>query len=380
MPSVPRLLLIGCGHAHLFVLEAIASGKLPGVRPTLISLADDYYYSGMIPGVLASCYESEEARFQPPRLARAAGAEWVRGRVVRVDAAARRIHLEEGGSLAYELLSLDIGSRLTADELPGVCEHALPVKPMRRALRLGETAEEAVERASPARPARIVVVGGGAAGVEIALCLEGALARRFGRGRYALTVLEAGEQILAEYPRRLRQRAARLLGERAIEVRTACEVAEVAEGEITTAGGESLPFAALLWATGPRAPRLPRQSGLPVDEQGYLRVEPTLQVVDHPEIFGAGDCVALRGYPWVPKAGVYAVRQGPVLARNLARRLRSEELEGYEPQRHWLSLMNSGDGRALLAYRGAALHGRTAWWLKDWIDRRFMRRFRRLEA
>ncbi|MGI9181890.1 MAG: NAD(P)/FAD-dependent oxidoreductase [Longimicrobiaceae bacterium] len=380
MPPLPRLLLVGCGHAHLFVLEALARGKLAGVRPTLVSPADEYFYSGMIPGVLAGCYRPEQARLRPPPLARAAGAEWVQGRVTRVDAATRRVHLQEGGTLPYDLLSLDIGSRPAADDLPGVRQNAVPVKPMRRALHIRVAVEEAVRRATPGDPARIVVVGGGAAGVEIALCLDSALAGRFGRERYALTLLEAGDRILTEYPQRFRQRAARLLGEREIEVRTACEVAEVAEGEITTAGGDSLPFEALLWATGPRAPCLPRRSGLPVDEQGYLRVEPTLQVVDQPEIFGAGDCVALQGYPWVPKAGVYAVRAGPVLARNLARRLRGEELEGYDPQRHWLSLMNSGDGRALLAYRGVALHGRPAWWLKDWIDRRFMRRFQRLEA
>jgi pyridine nucleotide-disulfide oxidoreductase family protein len=374
-----RLLLAGCGHAHLFVLEALAAGRIRGVRATLVSPSEEYFYSGMIPGVLAGMYAPEAARFLPARLARAAGAEWVRGAVSRVDAAAGRVELEDGRTLPYDGLSLNVGSRLAADDLPGVAEHAHPVKPMGRALALRGAAVEVLERASADRPARIVVVGGGTAGVEVALCLEAWLARRHGRERHHVTIVEGGGGVLEEHPEGFRARAGALLRERGIAVHTGARVASAEGGAVRLEGGGRLPCDLLVWATGPRAPGLFRDSGLPTDARGYLRVDATLAVPGVEGVFGGGDCVAIDGFPWVPRAGVYAVREGEALARNLERIHSGRPPRPYRPQRDWLSLMNTGSGAALLAYRGASAHGAAAWRFKDWIDRRFMRRFRRLE-
>jgi NADH dehydrogenase FAD-containing subunit len=154
----------------------------------------------------------------------------------------------------------------------------------------------------------------------------------------------------------------------------------VADGFVVPDAGPSIPFDVLIWATGPRAPELFRDSGLPTNDQGYMRVAPTLQAEGYAAIFGAGDCVSLVGHPWIPKAGVYAVREGPVLARNLAAYLRGDPLDAYRPQCDWLSILNLGDGRALMSYRGYAAVGSPLWWLKSGIDQRFMRRFQRLES
>lgn len=379
MSPAPHLLLAGCGHTHLHVLEALARGRLRGVRATLVSATEEYFYSGMIPGVLAGLYAPEAARFLPPRLARGAGAEWVHGTVARVDAAARRVELDDGRTLPYDHLSLNLGSGLAADHLPGVAEHALPVKPMREALRIRTAAAEAVARGTPRRPARIAVVGGGSAGVEVALCVDAWLARRHGRERHRVTVLERGGEVLAGYPAGFRRRARSLLRERGIEVRTGAAVEAVGESEVGLEGGETAPCDLTVWATGPRAPDLLRESGLPVDGRGYLRVLPTLEVPGLGSVSGGGDCVSVEGYPWMDRAGVYAVREGEALARNLALCFEGRERVPYEPQRGWLSLMNTGSGGALLSYRGLSAHGAAAWRLKDWIDRRFMRRFRALE-
>jgi pyridine nucleotide-disulfide oxidoreductase family protein len=376
----PRLVLAGCGHSHLFVLEALAAGRFGEVDATLVSPDEEYFYSGMIPGVVAQCYRPEEARFRPAHLARAAGAAWVRAAVTRVDPRRRRVELDSGESLPFDRLSLDVGARLAGDDLPGVGEHAIPVKPMRRALAVLDAAEREVERAGAHGRARVVVVGGGAAGVEMGICLDARLAARFGRGRHEIVLLEAGDRILTEHPARFRTLAAAVMGGRGITVRTGVRVEEVRAGHLRCSGRATVPFDLLLWATGPRAPSLPRESALPVDERGYLRVAATLQCASHPHIFGAGDCAVLEGAPWVPRAGVYAVREGPVLADNLARSLRGAELREYHPQREWLSLMNTGDRHSLLRYRGRVHRSRPAWWLKDWIDRRFMRRFQRLES
>jgi pyridine nucleotide-disulfide oxidoreductase family protein len=376
----PRLLLVGCGHAHLFVLEALARGGFPDVEATLVSPDPEYFYSGMIPGVVAGCYRPGEARFRPPLLARAAGARWIEGRAERIDVAGRRVVFADGADMGYDLLSLDIGAGVAGDDVPGVQAHAVPVKPMRRALQILPRAEAAADAASADRPARVVAVGGGAAGVEMSICLDARLTARHPERRHRITILEAGGRILAEHSTRLRTRAADLLGARGIVVRTGVRVEEVHADAVHAGRDGAFAHEALLWATGPRAPALFRESGLSTDKRGYLRVGATLESVDHPDVFGGGDCVMLEGEPWVPRAGVYAVREGPVLAANLARRLRGRPLELYRPQRDWLSLMNTGDGRAFAHYRKRVGHGRAVWWLKDWIDRRFMCRFQRRES
>ena len=376
---IPHLVLAGCGHAHLFVLEALARGEFPRVRATLVSPAEEYFYSGMASGVTAGQYRPEQARFRPPLLARIARAEWMCAAVVGVDAGSNRVALSDGNELEYDLLSLNVGARLKGDDLPGVRAHAQMVKPVRDAIEVGETAVAALRQASTEIPVRAVVVGGGAAGFENALCLDARLAREFEAGRYQITVVEAGQTVLAEHPGPVRERARELLRERGIAVQTGIRVHAVDDLRVIADGDMKIPYDVLLWATGPRAPEFICDSGLPVDEKGYLRVHPTLQVEGLPALFGAGDCVSLLGYPEIAKAGVYAVREGAVLARNLARWLRGESLASYEPQDDWLSLLNTGDGRALMSYRGYAARGRALWWLKDTIDRRFMRRFQKLE-
>lgn len=365
---MPSLVLVGCGHSHLFVLEALARGRFPAARVVLVSEAEEYFYSGMVPGILAGAYQPADARFLPARLARAAGAEWVHARVERVDARERVVHLADGRELRYDLLSLDVGAAMAGSDVPGVREHAIPAKPMHFTLSLPPRIAEG------RRPVRLVVAGGGAAGTEVSLCLSA----RHPRTELAITLVQPGGEILAEHPPANRRRASSLLASRGVEIRAGVRVAEVDEARVRCDSGEEIPFDLLLWATGPAAPPLVRASGLPADDRGFLRVGRELQVEGVAGVFAAGDCVSIDGEPWVPKAGVYAVREGPVLAHNLAASLRGEPLRGYEPQRSWLSLLNTGDGRALLAYRGVGARGRAAWWLKDRIDRRFMRRFQRI--
>lgn len=340
----------------------------------LVTDSDEYFYSGMVPGVLAGSYQAEQARLRPPRLAAAAGAGYVRARAVRVDAGRRVVHLADGREIRYDLLSPDVGSAMAGVDVPGVREHALCAKPMRSALTVpGRVA--AVRARNGGRPVRVVIVGGGAAGTEISLCVSG----RYARSDVRLTVIESGWELLAEHPAANRRRATALLGARGVEIRTDTRVAEVTAAFVRTEPGERIACDLVLWATGPAAPALVSASGLPSDDAGYLRVSRSLRVEGWPEVFAAGDCVSMRDRPWVAKAGVYAVREGPVLAANLARHLRSEPLREYEPQCDWLSLLNTGDGRALLARGGVSLRGRPVWWLKDRIDRRFVRRFQRLE-
>jgi selenide,water dikinase len=144
---------------------------------------------------------------------------------------------------------------------------------------------------------------------------------------------------------------------------------------VTLASGRRVPADAVLVSTRAAPPLAIRQTSLAKDQDGFLAIGPTLQVLNDGAVFAAGDCATMVEHPR-PKAGVFAVRQGPVLARNLRRALRGEALEAYVPQRDHLVLIGTGDGRAIGGRgRFVAFEGSLAWRLKDWIDRRFMRRF-----
>lgn len=358
-----RLVLVGGGHAHLEVLRRLALRPHPPVDLTLVSLDHRHLYSGMVPGYLQGQYREEDITFELPALAARAGGRFVQGRVTAVDPGAREISLEGGGTIPYDLISFNVGSRTAGDELPGVRGHAALVKPISRAAdlrrRLLELAAEGDE------PCRAAIVGGGAAGVEIA-CAIAAVLDRAGRER-RLAILDSSAKILSEYSERFRRRALQVLSGKQIAIRAGMRVE-----------GDRLPPGLTVWLTGAAAWPLFQSSGLPVDDRGFLLVDDALRSVADPRVLGAGDCVTLARHPDTPKAGVYAVREGPVLWKSLLAGVSGNRPPRYEPQEGYLSLLNTGDGRALLSYKGLVSHSRWAWRLKDGIDRRFVARYQRL--
>jgi selenide,water dikinase len=302
----------------------------------------------------------------------------VEGTVTGVEVGARRVTLAEGGSEAYDLVSFDVGSRAAGEETPGVREHALTVKPLSKAVAVRHRLDELAATESDA-PRRVIVVGAGSAGVEVA-CAAAARLDAAGVPREVL-LLEAGPRILATYDDRFRRLARRALAERGVAVETGQQVAAVKPAGVRLADGGERGADLVIWLTGPAAPLLFRDSGLPLDGRGFLWVDAALRAPGHPNVFAAGDCATPRSRPDTPKAGVYAVRQAPVLWRSLTATLGGQDplAEGihYEPQEGFLSLLNTADGRALLSWKGMAVRARWAWWLKDWIDRRFVRRYQR---
>lgn len=364
-----RLVLAGGGHAHLEVLRRLALRPHPPAGLTLVSLDRRHLYSGMVPGYLQGQYREEEITFELPALAARAGGRFVQGRVTAVDPGAREISLAGGGTLPYDLISFNVGSRTAGDDLPGVRDHAVLVKPISRA---GDLRRRLLELAAAGdEPCRATVVGGGAAGVEIA-CAIAAVLDRAGRERHdrsgrRVAILDSSAEILSEYSERFRRRALKVLSGKQIEIRAGMRVE-----------GDRLPPGLTVWLTGAAAWPLFQSSGLPVDDRGFLLVDDALRSVADPRVLGAGDCVTLARHPDTPKAGVYAVREGPVLWKSLLAALSGTRPPRYEPQEGYLSLLNTGDGRALLSYKGLVSHSRWAWRLKDGIDRRFVARYQRL--
>ncbi|MBI3785015.1 MAG: selenide, water dikinase SelD [Deltaproteobacteria bacterium] len=396
-----HLILVGGGHAHVAVLKSLAMRRAPLLHVTLVSPHSYATYSGMVPGVLAGTYDLTAAQIDIRALAARAGAAFVADRVVRVDAAQRLLELGERPALSYDLVSFDIGSRPTAADRIDAEVPVVLVKPIERAVSgLAST----LSTAAPAGGRRIIVVGAGPGGTEIAFALAAHL-RREGSG--SLTICDSSNAPVASRDAAASRAVQRAFAEHSITFRGNIDVTQVRRDGITLATGEELPADLVVWATGAAGPRLFEESGLPVDARGFLQVGDDLRCGAHPEIFAAGDCATLASHPDLPKAGVYAVRQGPVLTANLrtaaqtwatttpsslagrgarglgpasatpASKTRRTHLKRFRPQRHFLALLNTGDGRAIFSYRGLAFRGRWAWRLKDRIDRTFIQKYAR---
>ncbi len=373
-----RLLLLGGGHAHVHVLARAARVPLAPARElalTLVSPYERHLYSGMVPGYLQGTYAETDLTFDLRALAARAGARFIVAAADRIDAAARVVEVA-GQRLSYDLLSLDIGSEPAGLSTPGVREHAWTVRPMNRAVALCRRAED-LFAAARGREVALTVVGGGAGGLEVALALA-----RLGRERGklpAVTIVEAAAGVLPEFDPRVRRIAERVLAARGLRVLAGRSVAAVEPEGVALDDGRRLRSDLTVWIAGAAAPRLLADSVVPRDPRGYLLVDSTLRAVDGSPIFGAGDCIGIAGTPALAKAGVYAVREAPILEHNLRAALAHAPSAGqpqrYRPQADFLALINTADGRALWRWHGLAGHSRFAWWLKDRIDRAFLARY-----
>lgn len=371
-----RLLLAGAGHTHLEILRRLILEPLSEVELTLVSVGPLHHYSGMVPGYLQGTYREEEIAVRVPDLMERAGGSFLAGKAVGIDPAGRRVRVETADGareVPYDLVSFAVGSNTAGIDSPRVAGEAQRIKPLERVHALRE---RLLALADGPDEVSVALVGGGAAGVEIALAIAAVLEK--GGKANRITLLESGEDILSGYRHRFRERARTILRKRKIAVRTGLRVSAVHAEEVETEEGVRVPSRLTVWLTGAVAWPLFRDSGLPLDGRGFLLTDDALRSVADPRIFAVGDCGTLASHPETPKAGVYAVREGPVLWESLKAAVRGGEPPRYEPQHGFLSILNTGDGRALLDYKGIVSHSRWAWRLKDWIDRRFMARYQRL--
>jgi selenide,water dikinase len=369
------LVLVGGGHAHVQVLRRFMMKPPPGLRLSVVLDRPVAVYSGMVPGLVAGDYVPEELEIDIVPLARRARARVILSAATRIDPHARRIELDGRPPLFYDVASLDVGSTVRGLELPGVAEHALATRP------IGCFVSALPRRLAAARPGkgatRIAVVGGGVAGVELAFTLQ---ARLHGQGLDVELALFCGERdVLPGTTARVAARVRAELERRGIVVHLGAEVTRVEKDALYVLGART-PADLVVWASGAASPSVIRDSSLPRDEAGFVRTRSTLQVEGHDDLFASGDCAALIEHPWVRKAGVYAVRQGPVLDANLRAQVEGRSLRSYRPQRDFLALVNLGGARALGTKWGLVFSGGPVWRAKDAIDRRFMRRFQVLDA
>lgn len=379
-PVVRDIVLIGGGHSHVGVLHMFAMKPLPGVRLTVICTDTDTPYSGMLPGYIAGHYSFDEVHIDLRRLAAFAGARYCKDEVIGIDRASRKVLCRHRPPVLYDALSINIGSTPQWAQVAGAAEHTLPVKPIRR---FNERWLALLERVCQ-QPGGVTIalVGAGAGGVELTLAMQYRLRRELlalGRDPDALHfhLFSAEPQILSTHNTRVRDAFDRVLVERGVMVHRSAKVTQVSAGRLQTDSGEVLAADEIIWVTQAGGAAWLRDTGLALDEKGFVRVRDTLQTETDPVIFAAGDCAAMIDHP-LEKAGVFAVRMARPLADNLRRTLLGRSLISYRPQQRWLALISTGDRHAIASRGGFYARGDLIWRWKDWIDRRFMRKFTRL--
>ncbi len=364
-PSQPihsDIILLGAGHAHVEVLRRFAMAPQPGVRLTLIGREPETPYSGMLPAVIRGECTPEDAHIDLAPLAAAAQARLILAEATAIDLRARTISVEQRPPIPFDLLSINLGG---IPQMPA--DGGVAVKPIGRFLGQLDT----LHLTLPPH-ARLAIIGGGAAGVELAL----ALATRFG-DRFHLTLVASTAEPLATAPAAARRWARAALVERGVAIVCGVTAGAPMAGRLPLSDGSALEIDQALWATGVVGPALLADSGLACDPRGCVQVGPTLESVSHPGIFAAGDCAVIGNAPR-PKAGVWAVRAGAPLAENLRRRASGKEPVRWKPQRDALAILGTGQGSAIAWRNGIAVHGRLVARWKDRIDRRWMSMYKSL--
>ncbi|PHS79515.1 MAG: selenide, water dikinase SelD [Rhodospirillaceae bacterium] len=377
---VKDLVLVGGGHSHVIVLKKFAMNPLPGVRLTVIARDVDTPYSGMLPGFVAGHYEFDDVHIDLRPLCQFAGARLYHDEATLLNLQDKQVICKGRPAVSYDVLSVNIGSTPGFMGIAGAENFTTPVKPINTFINRWH---QLVERVL-AHPGchRIGVVGAGAGGVELLLAMQFRLKSLLAEQGRTTDSLEfhlicRSQTILPDFGVGLQRRVGRVLSARGVHVHTNAEAENVAQGALTMRGGKTIELDEILWVTAAGAPSWLRQSGLAVDAAGFIEVQDTLQSMSHPDVFAAGDIAAVVNHPR-PKAGVFAVRQGPPLADNLRRVLIGQSPRAFTPQKNVLALISTGDKYGIASRWGRAIGGKWVWTWKDRIDRNFMRKFNEL--
>jgi NADH dehydrogenase FAD-containing subunit len=364
-----HLVFVGGGHAHLVSLKNLARFTDLGHRVTLVSSSPYHYYSGMGPGMLSGIYDPREARFHVRKLAEDRGAAFIEGKAVKVDPMERLIFLDSGETVHYDVASFNTGSDVPVERLVAkAADNLFPVKPVVHLLKARQTIMKAIEEG---RSLRFAVVGGGPAGVEISANLLRLLKENRGKGEITLV---AAKKLLDGAPDKARVLAVESLTRRGVRVIEGAQVKAIESQKVLLNDGEEIAMDIAFIAIGIRPSPLFRDSGIPTGPDGGMLVNSHLQSVAYPDLFGGGDCISIEGRQ-LAKVGVYAVRENPILYHNLIVALEGGTMNAFSPQSHYLLIFNMGNGKGIYWKNGWVWEGRLAFLLKDYIDRKFMRKF-----
>ncbi|MFZ3589884.1 FAD-dependent oxidoreductase [Bacillus sp. DJP31] len=364
MYTIKTVILIGAGHAHLYCLKMVEKANLNDIKFILISPSPYQYYSGMFSGYTEGIYSIDDIRIDVRQLSKHSSFEFVEDHVIKVSPVSKYVECSKGHNIQFDVISFDIGS--IGEKPSSFSKEIFPIKPT---YMFSDSVNLLREKENP------IIVGGGASGFELALAIKAFQLTQ--RKLNATVTLVSSKQLLSGYNDKISKTTKEIAIRKGVIIHENEPVIDVFDSKIITKSGLTLSYDGLLWLTGPKAPLLFKHSNLTVNETGYLVTNRFLQSVQYPYIFGAGDCVSLVEYPTLPKNGVNAIRQSPILWRNILSYLKEMLLVPFQPQKNYLSILSTGQKQGLLLYNNFYFHHKSAWLLKNRIDRRFIRKYKK---
>ncbi len=361
-----QLILVGAGHAHLSVLKHLGQFKPLTHDMTVINPSAYHYYSGMAPGMLSGRYRPRDIRFDIQKITTQHQITFLKDRVCRFNPETRQLFLNSGRSLVYDLVSFNTGSIVPAGPIRPDDDTVIPAKPVENLFHARQKITSLLKKG----PLRITVAGGGAAGVEIAANIRQLIKNE---GKTADITLMAGGGVLNRFHSGFGRCVRKALQRKGVRIIEGPEIKKYFRGRGELGDGSSFQTDLLIWAIGTRPESLFKASGIDTGKKDGLRVNACLQSTSYPDIFAGGDCACFVPRS-LPKTGVYAVRQNPVLYHNLMARLTRTPCKRFVPQKAFMMILNMGDGSGILCRNQLVLEGKAAFALKDLIDRQFMKK------
>lgn len=367
-----HLVLVGGGHAHMVTLANLYQFIEKGHRVTVIGPSENHYYSGMGPGMLGKTYTPDDIRFATRHVVEKHGGVFVLAKAVGVDPDNKTVQFDSGADISYDVVSFNCGSYVPKPDIVGQNTDIFAVKPIEKLL---EAQQRILSLAAKGKTV-IGIIGGGPSAIEIAGNIWG-LADKQNLRVPAIKLFTRG-QLMDRFPDAIRKKAFQSLSRRGITIHENSTVASIENNQITLDSGQNHAADLIFLALGVKPSPIFADSGLPVGPDGGLSVNQFLQSTKYPDIFGGGDCIHYHPQP-LDKVGVYAVRENPVLFKNLMATLDGNSLEPFDPGGPYLLIFNLGGGTGILRKNWLQFGGRPAFIIKDYIDRKFMREFQAIE-
>jgi NADH dehydrogenase FAD-containing subunit len=367
-----HLVLVGGGHAHMETLANLHKFIEKGYSVTVIGPSPYHYYSGMGSGMLGKTYAPDDIRFATKHVVEKQGGTFVLGKAARVDPEKKTISLESGETVSYDVISFNAGSYVPLLNVKGDGKDIYSVKPIEKLVDAQSRILELISQ----KKIIVSIIGGGPSAAEMAGNVWG-LTRNYGKNKPEIRIF-AGKGFMSRFPVNVRRKAFRSLTKRGIGILEKGYVKEIKTGNITLESGESYHTDFIFLALGVKPSPIFEESGLPTGPDGGLLVNKYLQSTKYPEIFGGGDCIYFKDKP-LDKVGVYAVRENPILYHNLMAVLEGTDLLPFDPGGDYLLIFNMGGGTGILRKRWLMFGGKLAFIIKDYIDRKFIKKFQSIE-
>jgi selenide,water dikinase len=357
-----------------------AAKPIANVDLVLISPQRYTPYSGMLPGLIAGDYSFADTHIDLQTLCLATGVTFICDRVNKIDSCQKLIHCNNQSDISFDLLSINTG--ITPDlSTTGAKEFTVPVKPIADFYPKWLKLIDQLQINQTKTVSNIYIVGGGAAGAELALAVQQKFERLDLTSSTQIHLLYRSSAVPSSYPEKLQRKLTSILQRKNIVMHPNSDVCAISNSHIKLKNEDvDLPYDVIFWCANAQASNWLTNCDFNLSTDGFIAVNSNLQSTSHEYIFAAGDIASQENQQY-PKAGVFAVRQAPILFENLQRYIHSKKLKPYTPQSTFLSLLSCGDRYALGAKINSflpSISGKWVWRWKDRIDRKFMSQFKSL--